>query len=164
MTEVEVAWLAGLLEGEGYFGWKNGGPEIRLAMSDLDTVNKAALLMGGKPASLMRRKRPAHHKNLFQKVVTGYKAARILPLIRPFMSARRGAVIDDLLSWRPKKRERGTANSKSSEYRKAAYWADVERSRERMRERWAANRDRMNADQRRRRHAARAAEAGVAAI
>ena len=45
----EIAWLAGLLEGEGYFALKRGKyPTITLSMTDEDIVVKAAFLMGAK--------------------------------------------------------------------------------------------------------------------
>lgn len=52
MTEIETAWLAGLLEGEGYFGtinsWVSGRcyryPRIGVNMTDRDVIDRVATL------------------------------------------------------------------------------------------------------------------------
>lgn len=58
LKPTEVAWLAGLLEGEGSFTTRSNGttlnaagepkryPRIVLAMTDVDVVSKAARMMG----------------------------------------------------------------------------------------------------------------------
>ena len=49
MKLTDIAWLAGLLEGEGYFALNRGKyPTITLSMTDEDIVVKAASLMGAK--------------------------------------------------------------------------------------------------------------------
>ena len=51
MTDIDAAWLAGLLEGEGYFQITKPKPNhptqvlIRLAMTDKDVVEKASKLL-----------------------------------------------------------------------------------------------------------------------
>jgi len=51
MTDIEAAWLSGLLEGEGYFQITKPRPNhptqvlIRLSMTDKDVVQKAANLL-----------------------------------------------------------------------------------------------------------------------
>jgi len=40
----DIAWLAGLLEGEGSFSIKNVSAEISIAMSDKDILDRAAQL------------------------------------------------------------------------------------------------------------------------
>src|SRR3990167_2221100 len=43
MTETDVAWIAALLEGEGYFYIENDRrPCVRLGMSDVDVVERYA--------------------------------------------------------------------------------------------------------------------------
>ncbi len=37
MTDLDIAWLAGLLEGEGSF-WFNGSPRVKVAMTDQDIM------------------------------------------------------------------------------------------------------------------------------
>ena len=51
MTDIDAAWLSGLLEGEGYFQITKPKPNhptqvlIRLAMTDKDVVEKASKLL-----------------------------------------------------------------------------------------------------------------------
>lgn len=42
----EIAWLAGLMEGEGSFFLSQNQPKMALLMSDEDIVSRAALLLG----------------------------------------------------------------------------------------------------------------------
>jgi len=92
----DIIWLAGLLEGEGAFDVSKGAyPRVRLAMTDRDTVERAAALMGckvrlsyhGKPAS------PTWHAE-----VTGSRASVIMQAILPHMGARRSQQIAKALS------------------------------------------------------------------
>jgi hypothetical protein len=92
----EIVWLAGLLEGEGAFDVSKGAyPRVRLAMTDRDTVERAAALMGckvrlsyhGKPAS------PTWHAE-----VTGTRASIIMTAILPYMGTRRSQQIAKALS------------------------------------------------------------------
>jgi hypothetical protein len=47
LSKVDIAWLAGLLEGEGSFmrGKRKDAPGISLAMTDRDVVERAAKLL-----------------------------------------------------------------------------------------------------------------------
>lgn len=42
LTQFEMGWLAGLLEGEGNFGYYGGTPSINLRMIDKDTMDRTA--------------------------------------------------------------------------------------------------------------------------
>lgn len=46
-TEVEVAWLAGLFEGEGTWTGAVGRPSLAISMTDRDVIERAAALLGG---------------------------------------------------------------------------------------------------------------------
>jgi hypothetical protein len=92
----DIVWLAGLLEGEGAFDVsKDVYPRVRLAMTDRDTVQRAATLMDcnvrlsyhGKPAS------PTWHAE-----VTGTRASVVMQAILPHMGARRSQQIAKALS------------------------------------------------------------------
>lgn len=119
MTEIEIAWLAGLLEGEGSFGnySKKTMVDLRLqlAMGDRDVIEKAAAVVGGAPVYTYDRKGQKgfrdHHKPQHKFTLRGYKAARIMEAVLPFMGARRSAKITELLAqWnarRSRTRERG---------------------------------------------------------
>jgi hypothetical protein len=44
-TAAEIAWLAGILEGEGHFGYMAYTPRVDLWMSDEDVIQRAASLV-----------------------------------------------------------------------------------------------------------------------
>jgi hypothetical protein len=101
MNQVEAAWLAGLLEGEGTFGWAPRidadprYPIVRLAMSDEDVVRRAAALMG---AGVVHRRGRGHHKDVWTASKWGWPALDVMRAVRPFMGTRRGARIDELVA------------------------------------------------------------------
>lgn len=96
-TELEIAWMAGLLEGEGYFGLAQGYPTIVLVMTDFDVVEHAAKLFGKRVYRFPPPKK-ANRKQLWKASVTGSRAADWMRAIRPFMGDRRGDTIDRCLS------------------------------------------------------------------
>lgn len=102
MTEIEAAWLAGLLEGEGCFTVfrrrpsGREGTQITLAMTDRDVVQRAADLMGT-TVNLMRPAR-GNHNAMWRTIASSQRAEDIMLSIRPFMGTRRVARIDDILS------------------------------------------------------------------
>lgn len=105
MADLETAWLAGLLEGEGSFGTRRsscGTTQIRimLSMTDEDVVNRAAALMGGQS---VRRQEPRvaadgyTRKPCFRVQLACAPAALVMERILPYMGARRSARITHLL-------------------------------------------------------------------
>lgn len=119
MTPTEIAWLAGLLEGEGSFGNYSKKTmvdlRVQLAMGDLDVVEKAAAVVGGAPIYTYDRKGQKgfrdHHKPQHKITLRGYQAARVMQAILPYMGRRRSEKIEELLvAWYTRKartRERG---------------------------------------------------------
>ncbi|AYQ99129.1 HNH endonuclease [Mycobacterium phage BaboJay] len=112
MNEVECAWVAGILEGEGSFtlgaaGQRKHGKRIQqlqvtCGMTDEDTIRKLHRIAGIGNVYLERRKDPRreHAKQLY--VWQASKRLDIVPFlhqIRPHMSLRRGARIDELLAY-----------------------------------------------------------------
>ncbi len=105
MKDTDLAWLAGLLEGEGcfYLGWrKTRKGEARpvativLTMTDKDVVQRAADLMettifGGKTRG-NQIKAP-----WTCSVTRNNETNRISRLLRPYMGERRQAKIDQIL-------------------------------------------------------------------
>jgi len=114
LTDLEAAWLAGLLEGEGSFVWRPHrncvgiSIAISIEMTDEDVIRRAALLMencrvSGQPI----RKNGLGTKPFLRAQVGGYAAARIMRQVLPYMGARRSEKIKDCLRrWdeRPNKR------------------------------------------------------------
>lgn len=100
LSEVEAAWLAGLLDGEGCFDAPKGNPRIRVKMTDLDVVIRAADLMGatthGAVDSRLRVDgRP--RSRLLVAQVTGKKALDVMHAILPYLGSRRSAKVTEII-------------------------------------------------------------------
>lgn len=105
LTETEIAWLAGLLEGEGYFAFRTNRknkrtPAIVLKMTDLDIVQRAQKLMDAKSIYVDNAQREGR-KVSYTTAVIGYKAIDIMKAILPYMGERRGERIKESLTWVP---------------------------------------------------------------
>ena len=103
MTELELGWLVGILEGEGCFAWassKNrnhyGWPRVLLTMTDRDVIEHAAQLMCAKSVKMSKKEKP-HHKQPFRCSVQSSLAIDLMRKILPFMGERRAAKIKELL-------------------------------------------------------------------
>ena len=98
---LELAWLAGLLEGEGYFGIARRGarayPAIGLEMCDRQPVARSAVLLG---AAGVARREPRHERwqATYTTGVVGRRASDWMARLRPLMGARRGVAIDKALA------------------------------------------------------------------
>lgn len=101
MKLTEIAWLAGILEGEGYFGWNHNSLTVQLNMTDLDIVKRAYDLMGCKGV-MATRVRPGC-KDCYRIRASGSTAAAVMMTIYSFMGERRRSVIYQcLLYWKAK--------------------------------------------------------------
>lgn len=99
MTEIELAWLAGLLEGEGWFGIDRTGkgrPAIKVNMTDQDVIERVADLLGGIKVGIQ----PAQGNWKTQYVVRlkGERAASLMRTLQPLMGARRAERIREVLA------------------------------------------------------------------
>jgi hypothetical protein len=101
LSELQAAWLAGLLDGEGCFDAPRNNPRIRVKMTDLDVVLRAADLMGA-TTHMEYDRRPsvtgAPHKPLMVAQITGAPALAVMRSILPWLSARRTARVLDLIT------------------------------------------------------------------
>jgi len=96
-TELEIAWLAGLLEGEGCFWLAEGRyGSLSLTMSDGDVVKRAAETMG--VTCRVGKAQKAHWSDRWTATASGIRGRRIMERILPFMGDRRGAKISELLA------------------------------------------------------------------
>lgn len=97
MNEIEIAWLAGLLEGEGcfYSQGRSNGCGLILGMTDKDVVEKAANLVGGKVRT-KSEKRP-NHKPAWAFHLTGDTAVSVMKQVLPYMGQRRSQKIKEVL-------------------------------------------------------------------
>lgn len=94
----EIAWVAGLLEGEGCFDEYNKGGRIRLEMTDRDVVVKAKKILGG--AGGIREVPPEKdcHSTTYAITISAEGDLRyILPKILPYMGGRRSNIIRDII-------------------------------------------------------------------
>lgn len=98
-SPVNLAWLAGLLEGEGAFDLhRQRYPRVRLAMADRDIVARAAELLG---ATVRVSLRPAPQSAMWHAEISGPRAEAVMRAILPHMGARRSARIAAVLAHAP---------------------------------------------------------------
>ena len=102
LTEIEAAWLAGIMEGDGcftlHFG-KNakGTPRLALAMTDQDIVDRVAVLL--KTESRTTDWRTKGNKAIWRTTLARLEDLKYtLEKIYPFMGVRRKQRIDELLT------------------------------------------------------------------
>ena len=116
MDPVQLAWLAGLLEGEGYFGFTErtmrGKPHVDLIvtirMTDKDIIDRAAAIMGRCSCSTQNRT-DKNWKMIHQAKCSGRAAADLMRALFPLMGERRNARINEALNvwdFRPVKKMR----------------------------------------------------------
>jgi hypothetical protein len=105
-TDIENAWLAGILEGEACFDFNyyrgRKYPRIRVTMCDRDILEKIKEISGG-TASIREENRRAHKENWsaqysFQ-IANRKEVVPVLKRIRPYMGERRAARIDEILAY-----------------------------------------------------------------
>ena len=90
MRVKDIAWLAGLLEGEGNFisDPKGSLARIKLEMKDRDIVDRAAGLLGAKSVNSSKKKNPRHNTT-YVCYVCGKQAAGWMLTLYSFLGKRR---------------------------------------------------------------------------
>ncbi len=89
---VDIAWLAGLLEGDGYFGQVRKCPIIKLAMTAEDTVTRVASMWG----SVVN-----HRRNIWETTISGARSVSIMMTLYTFLGKRRREMVASIiLPWR----------------------------------------------------------------
>src|SRR5207245_10358018 len=116
-TEARVAWLAGVMEGEGSFlSARFDGhsyPRVQMTMCDKDVLERAMTLMPASHMYAINDKRGIERgwSEAWMVRVNGRPAAAVMTAVLPWMGSRRTRAIDRALSaWRPIR----TAPSRSS--------------------------------------------------
>jgi hypothetical protein len=103
MTDIEIAWLAGLLEGEGsfYHSWTCGNPypRIYVCSTDKDVIEKVANLMNSKVHLRSERSLKLGWSTQWATSLQGRKATNIMKAILPYMGERRSSKIRSLLDY-----------------------------------------------------------------
>lgn len=95
LSEIQAAWLAGLIDGEGCFDAPRGNPRIRIKMSDLDVVLRAADLMGAK--TYMETPRFEDYKPCMVAQITGDRAAAVMRALLPYLGSRRSGKATEII-------------------------------------------------------------------
>lgn len=89
MADLDLYWLAGLLEGDGSFRLKGRDPVITLGMTDEDIVVRATQIMG----TNYYRKGPKHggigKKPMYRTETSGPRAHALMLRLKPVMGIRR---------------------------------------------------------------------------
>ena len=98
----DLLWLAGLLEGDGYFGWKSNRSVIKIELVDEDVVEKVSTLMGTSCLRVAPRKNG--WKPLFLSSLNGSKASAWMRVLLPYMGKRRALVMERSLRMEERKK------------------------------------------------------------
>lgn len=109
MTALDIGWLSGVLEGDGWFGSyqpdrvrHSTRPVVRLTMADRDVVERFARLVGvscSGPFSV----RKDNHRPMHSAAVSGSRAVGVMMTVYSLMGERRKARIKELITqWRNK--------------------------------------------------------------
>lgn len=104
-TIKDIAWLAGLLEGEASFMLKNGNSIIAMQMTDKDVMDRAADLLGVKVGNYVRKpKGKSSYLPIFHLSIHGTKAIGWMMTLYSLMGVRRRAKILQILDrWKASK-------------------------------------------------------------
>ena len=104
VTSVDIAWMAGLLEGEAHFGVRRQHgtkgqiyyqPCIQVVMTDREPLEKLAKLMKVKVANGWKRD-PAKYKPIYRVNIYGTKAFGLTQSIYGLMCPRRQEKIREM--------------------------------------------------------------------
>lgn len=93
-------WLAGVLEGEGYFGRPDKTPVVSIEMSDYDTILRVGVFLGLEDKVRERKpraNRPSSHKPTWSIQLSGSNARKTMHMVLPYMGARRTEQITNAL-------------------------------------------------------------------
>ncbi len=93
MSEVQAAWLAGIIDGEGCLDAPRGNARIRIKMTDHDVVLRAAELLQARTYWELAPDR----KPLLVAQITGAPAVAALRAVLPYLGSRRTAKATDLI-------------------------------------------------------------------
>lgn len=96
LKESEIAWLAGILEGEGYFAYINNGknrnqarysiPKIVVAMNDQDVIERVALMFATTAHAIPQL---PPRNTTYRASITGKTAIEWMLVLYPYMGNRR---------------------------------------------------------------------------
>jgi hypothetical protein len=102
MNDAEVAWLAGIMEGEACFDWartkERAYPRIRLEMKDKDIIDRVLHLIGGRCWIRERPGKKENHATTYVLAITNKEdVQRVLKLIEPWLGERRKERVTEIV-------------------------------------------------------------------
>jgi hypothetical protein len=86
-VDIDIAWLAGLFEGEGTVSINGRSLTVRIGMTDNDVIGRAAELMRAK--IYVRRRDRTHYKPVWTAQTKGAVAAGVIMTLYPWLGIRR---------------------------------------------------------------------------
>jgi hypothetical protein len=90
MNETDVAWLAGLFEGEGNIAIaKNGGTRLTIRMCDLDVIERVNAMFPATKIQAVRPKYPNARLQYAWRISNPDTVREILSLLLPWFGERR---------------------------------------------------------------------------
>jgi hypothetical protein len=96
----QLAWLAGLMEGEGSFSRATPAmprrPRLSIGMTDCDVIERVCELWGTRLYTHIPK--VERYKQVYRTELVGGSAVALMMLLRPHMSARRQAQIDQSIA------------------------------------------------------------------
>jgi hypothetical protein len=97
LSDYELGWLVGILEGEAYFGFQSYTQQLKIKMTDYDTMNTVALLLGKITGKCIEVRTQSEIRENCQEVfginISGETVRTIMRTIVPYMHGRRRAKI-----------------------------------------------------------------------
>lgn len=112
----DIAWLAGLLEGEGYFCLGAPKPKrkrrifIAIRMTDKDVIEKVCCIFECNIQSKTRTF--GISKGVWCAELYGKRAIELMKLIHPYMGQRRKSRIDEILDYFNNYHRKESANAR----------------------------------------------------
>lgn len=102
---LDIAWLAGLLEGEGSFGITNGSPWIQFQSTDKDVVQRAALILSFEFRDNQYKPRgPAYYKPVWGLSLHGIRAIAWMMTLFVLLGERRQSKVREVIeAWKASK-------------------------------------------------------------
>ncbi len=100
-------WIAGLLEGEGCFGFYNNCPTIQVNMTDKDVIDKAKIILDIENNNEVRKQiKDIKRKDIYCLNISGSIAIQWMMTLYSLMSLRRKNKIKEIINlWKNYKPE-----------------------------------------------------------
>lgn len=93
MDSVDIAWVAGIFEGEGTINFSGSYPQIAVAMTDLDIIERLYKVTEVGTIIMKTKQDPRYKQQWVWGVWNRKDVARILCAIYPLLGVRRGEAV-----------------------------------------------------------------------